>query len=138
MDSTIQVYMAKGSRNHHQLSRSGPLVGRDASWWCRIGSRRVAPPYAHRDTAGSHNDGNDAAPTRSQTQNRLSGAPHADGKGQGSSQGALRGPQCESIDLYNRSIDSARCEETCLAGGRGVNRGRGMDWDRCDIAEGVA
>ena len=85
----------KGSRNHHQLSRSGRLVGRDASWRCRTGSAC----RARRTRTGSHNDGNYAAPTRSQTQHRWSGAPHADGKGQGSSQGALKGPQYEFIDL---------------------------------------
>ena len=38
---------------------------------------------------------------------RSSAAPHTDGKGQGSSQGALKGTQCEFIDLDHRSMNCA-------------------------------
>ena len=90
MNSTIHVHMAKGK------PQSSPVV---AIWSSRGPRCIVVVPHrlqtgstcrARRTRTGSHNDGNDAAPTRSQTQHRWSGAPHADGKGQRSSQGALR------------------------------------------------
>eukprot|EP00966_Prymnesium_polylepis_P105271 2438019-Prymnesium_polylepis.1 len=49
-----------------------------------------------------------------------------------------RRPESESIDLFNRSIDCARCKKTRVCGGHGVNRGNGGDWNRCVVAKGVA
>ena len=105
MDSIIQVHMANGK------PQSSPLV---AIWASRAPRHVVAVPHrldvtcSRRTRTGSHNDGNHAAPTSSQTQHRCSAAPHTDGKGQGSSQGALKGPQCVFIDLDHRSMNSPK------------------------------
>ena len=103
MDSIIQVHMAKGK------PQSSPAV---AIWASRAPRHVVAvlhrldEPRSPYTRTGSHNDGNHAAPTSSQAQPRFSAAPHADGKGRGRSQGALKGPQCEFIDLDHRSMNS--------------------------------
>ena len=75
-------------------------------------------PYTHR---ASHIDGDYAGPTRPQARCRCSAVLSAIWEAQLRAQGAPRRPERESIDLYNRSIDCARCEETRVCGGRGAN-----------------
>eukprot|EP00966_Prymnesium_polylepis_P126171 2917584-Prymnesium_polylepis.1 len=60
-----------------------------ASWsaTCRGGAGQAHRARARRTRTGSHIDGDHTAPTRSQTQERFSAAPCADGEGQGSAQG---------------------------------------------------
>ena len=69
---------------------------------CCTGAKR----HARRTHTVSHIDGVHAAPTRFQAQYGCPAAPRGNWEGQGSVQGALRGPQGEIIYLDHESMIS--------------------------------